>query len=71
MELHERRKSYERKIAEHREYLRSMEEKAIRHFRQEGDGPLAEVTEEIKAEYHRHIATYAALIAEIDAILGV
>lgn len=71
MDMHERRKSYERKIAEHEEHLRSMEEKDIRHFRQEGDGPLAEVTEEIKAEYHRHIATYAALIAEIDAILGV
>ncbi|WFU08084.1 hypothetical protein QA646_12255 [Rhizobium sp. CB3090] len=71
MDLHERRKSYEQKIAEHQEQLQSMEEKDIRHFRQEGNGPLAEVTEEIKAEYRRHIETYAALIAQIDAMLGV
>ncbi len=71
MDLAHLRKSYERKIAEHEEHLRTLQENDVRHFRQEGDGPLAEVTEEIKAEYQRHIQTYAALIAEIDAILGV
>lgn len=71
MDLGEIRKSYERKIEEHEEQLRLMEDKDVRHFRQEGEGPLAEITEEIKAEYHRHIETYAALIAQIDAILGV
>lgn len=71
MDLRELRKSHERKIEEHEEKLRSMEDKDTRHFRQEGEGPLAEITEEIKAEYHRHIETYAALIAQIDALLGV
>ncbi len=71
MNLAKLRSSYERKIAEHEEKLQSMREKDVRHFRKEGDGPLADITEEIKAEYHRHIETYAALIAEIDAILGV
>jgi hypothetical protein len=70
MDLHKLRKSYEQKIEEHEEQLRSMQEKDIRHFRREGEGPLAEITEEIKAEYHRHIETYTALIAQIDAILG-
>ena len=71
MDLREVRKSYEQRIAEHEKQLRSIEDEDIRHFRQEGEGPLAEITEEIKAEYHRHIETYAALIAQIDAILGV
>ena len=71
MDLGEIRKSYERKIEEHEEQLRLMEDKDVRHFRQEGEGPLAEITEEVEAEYHRHIETYAALIAQIDAILGV
>ena len=71
MDLHELRRSYERQIEEHEKRIQSMRDKDIRHFRQEGEGPLAEITEEIKAEYHRHIETYAALIAEIDAILGV
>ena len=71
MDLRELRKSYERKIEEHQEQLRLMEDKDVRHFRQEGEGPLAEFTEEVEAEYHRHIETYAALIAQIDAILGV
>ncbi|MGM4980912.1 hypothetical protein [Rhizobium sp. 11_C7_N12_5] len=73
MDLRELRKIYERKIEEHEEKLRSIEDKDTRHFRQEGEGegPLAEINEEIKAEYHRHIETYAALIAQIDALLGV
>jgi hypothetical protein len=71
MSLPEIREKYREKIEEHREQIRQMEEKDARHFRKEGNGPLSDITDEIKAEYHRHIETYAALIAEIDAILGV
>ncbi|MDK4738104.1 hypothetical protein ACXHXG_12230 [Rhizobium sp. LEGMi198b] len=70
MDLTKLRNNYERKIEEHEEQLRSLEDKDIRHFRQEGDGPLKEITDEIRAEYQRHIETYATLIAEINAILG-
>lgn len=71
MSLVDIREKYREKIEEHREKIRQMEESDARHYRQEGGGPLSDVTAEIKAEYHRHIETYAALIAEIDAILGV
>jgi hypothetical protein len=71
MSLHDIRESYREKIKEHRQQIKHMEENDTRHFRQDGDGPLSDITHEIKAEYHRHIQTYAALIAEIDAILGV
>jgi hypothetical protein len=71
MDLAGLRESYEQKLREHEETVRELDENGVRHFRQEGDGPLADVSEKIKAEYHRHIETYAALIAEIDAILGV
>ncbi|QFY61502.1 hypothetical protein FZ934_14475 [Rhizobium grahamii] len=70
MGLADIREQYRTRVAEHEEKIRLMDEKDARHFRQEGGGPLTDITEEIKAEYHRHIATYAALIAEIDAILG-
>jgi hypothetical protein len=71
MDLAKLRESYEQKLRDHEETVRALDDKGVRHFRQEGDGPLADVSEAIKAEYHRHIETYAALIAEIDAILGV
>lgn len=71
MELAELREGYEQRLRVHEETVRQMDERGVRHFRQEGNGPLADVSEQIKAEYHRHIETYAALIAEIDAILGV
>jgi hypothetical protein len=70
MDLAKLREGYEQKLREHEETLRALDDKGVRHFRQEGDGPLADISEEIKAEYHRHIASYAALIAEINAILG-
>ncbi|PZM13940.1 hypothetical protein [Rhizobium tubonense] len=70
MDLAKLRESYEQKLREHEETLLALDDKGVRHFRQEGDGPLADISEEIKAEYHRHIASYAALIAEINAILG-
>jgi hypothetical protein len=71
MDLANLRESYEQKLREHQETLQELDDKGVRHFRQEGDGPLSDVSDSIKAEYHRHIETYAALIAEIDAILGV
>lgn len=71
MDLAKLRESYEQRLREHEETVRMMDERGVRHFRQEGDGPLADVSNQIKAEYHRHIETYSALIAEIDAILGV
>jgi hypothetical protein len=70
MSLADIREKYREKLEEHREKIRTMEETDARHFRQEGSGPLSDITAEIKAEYHRHIETYATLIAEIDAILG-
>ena len=71
MDLAKLREDYRQRIKEHEEHLQTMDDKDARHFRQEGDGPLMDITDQIKAEYHRHIETYAALIAEIDAILGV
>lgn len=71
MDLVKLKEGYEQKLREHEETVRELNENGVRHFRQEGDGPLADVSEAIKAEYHRHIEAYAALIAEIDAILGV
>ena len=71
MDLSHLRETYAQKLREHEATVRNLDDKDVRHFRQEGDGPLADVSEAIKAEYHRHIETYAALIAEIDAILGV
>lgn len=71
MDLASLRENYEQKLREHEETVKALDEKGVRHFRQEGDGPLADVSEKIKAEYYKHIETYAALIAEIDAILGV
>lgn len=71
MDLVKLREHCERQMREHEEHLQRLQENDIRHFQQEGGGPLAEVTKEIQDEYHRHIETYAALIAEIDAILGV
>ena len=71
MDLAKLRKHCERQKQKHEEHLLRLQENDIRHFQQEGDGPLEEVTKEIEDEYHRHIETYAALIAEIDAILGV
>jgi hypothetical protein len=71
MDLAKLREGYEQRLREHEETVRALDERGVRHFRQEGEGPLADVSAEIKAEYHRHIETYAALIAEIDAILGV
>ncbi|KQV68091.1 hypothetical protein [Rhizobium sp. Root1220] len=65
------REDYEQRINEYEEHLRSMTENGTRHFRSEGNGPLADITSQITNEYRRHIETYAALIAEIDAILGV
>ena len=71
MDLEKLRESHTEKIEELKENLRSIDEKDVRHFRQEGDGPLADITEKIKAEYYSHIDTYSALIAQIDAMLGV
>lgn len=71
MNLDELRKSYQSRIEEHEEQLQAIHGKDVRHFRREGEGPLTEITEEIKAEYRRHIETYTALIAQIDAMLGV
>ena len=71
MGLSKFREGYEQKLKELEERIRSMEDKDVRHFRQEGNGPLADISEEIRAEYYRHIETYAAMIAEIDAMLGV
>lgn len=70
MNLVKLREHCERKIEEHEAHLQKLQDKDIRHFQQEGDGPLADVSKLIEDEYHRHIETYAALIAEIDAILG-
>jgi phosphoenolpyruvate carboxylase len=64
------RSEYEQKIKEHEDHLKAMDEKDIQHFQKEGNGPLSNVTERIKAEYRRNIETYTALIAQIDAILG-
>ncbi len=71
MDLAKLRESHKKKLAEYEQRLKHIDDSDTRHFRQEGDGPLSDITEEIKAEYHRHIQTYAAIIAEIDAILGV
>jgi hypothetical protein len=71
MNLAKLRDDHQRKLKEYEQHLQHMEENQTKHFRQEGSGPLADITEEIKAEYRRHIETYAAIIAEIDAILGV
>ncbi|TCL75484.1 hypothetical protein [Rhizobium sp. BK251] len=71
MDLQDLRSDYQLKIMEYEDQLRTMEENGVQHFRQEGDGPLANITEHIVAEYRRHIETYAALIAQIDAMLGV
>lgn len=71
MDLAKLRESYEQRLREHEDTVKQLDDNGVRHFRQEGDGPLSDVSETIKAEYHRHIETYAALIAEIDAILGV
>ncbi|KAA0688155.1 hypothetical protein DTW90_32645 [Neorhizobium sp. P12A] len=71
MDLAKLRDNHQQKLNEYEHQLQHMEENETKHFRQEGGGPLADITEEIKAEYRRHIQTYAAIIAEIDAILGV
>jgi iron-sulfur cluster repair protein YtfE (RIC family) len=70
MDLAKLRSESEQKIKEYESRLQTMEEKDVQHFRQEGNGPLANITDHIVAEYRRHIETYAALIAQIDAILG-
>lgn len=70
MPLADMREVYKLKEQKQRDQLRFLHESNSRHFRQEGDGPLQDITNEIKAEYERHIETYATLIAEIDAILG-
>jgi hypothetical protein len=70
MDLKGLRSEYEQKIKEHEDHLKTMEEKEVQHFQKEGNGPLANITERIRAEYRRNIETYTALIAQIDAILG-
>jgi hypothetical protein len=70
MDLAKLRESYEQRLREHEETVQALDDNGVRHFRQEGEGPLADVSAEIKAEYYRHIETYSALIAEINAIIG-
>lgn len=70
MPLTDMREVYKQKEQEQRDQLRFLHESNSRHFRQEGDGPLQDITNEIKSEYERRIETYAALIAEIDSLLG-
>lgn len=70
MDLERLRSEYEQKIKEYEDHLQTMDEKDVQHFRQEANGPLANITERIKEEYHRNIETYTALIAQIDAMLG-
>ncbi len=70
MSLEKLREDYTQRIKEYETNLKETSEKDIRHFRSEGKGPLADITDQIKNEYRRHIETYTALIAQIDAILG-
>ncbi|MEZ2131339.1 MULTISPECIES: hypothetical protein [unclassified Sinorhizobium] len=70
MDLKGLRSEYEEKIKEYEGHLQTMDEKDVQHFRQEGNGPLANITGRIKQEYRRNIETYTALIAQIDAMLG-
>ncbi|CCM74735.1 hypothetical protein [Rhizobium mesoamericanum] len=70
MTLKKIREEYVQRVKEYEDNLKSMTENEVKHFRSEGDGPLSDITEQIRNEYHRHIETYAALIAQIDAILG-
>ena len=71
MSLEKLREDYAEKVKEYEGNLKPMTENDVKHFRAEGSGPLADITEQIRNEYYRHIESYAALIAEIDAILGV
>ncbi|MBW9115838.1 hypothetical protein JNB88_19580 [Rhizobium cauense] len=70
MSLEKLREDYTQRIKEYEDSLQSMSENEVKHFRSEGGGPLSDITEQIRNEYHRHIETYATLIAQIDAILG-
>ncbi|MDI7862070.1 hypothetical protein MRS76_08885 [Rhizobiaceae bacterium n13] len=70
MDLIKLREHCERKMKEHEGHLQELQERDIRHFQQEGDGPLSDVTKKIRDEYHRHIDSYAAIIAQIDGLLG-
>ncbi|MDM9621088.1 hypothetical protein A6U87_14790 [Rhizobium sp. AC44/96] len=71
MDLPKLREDYQQKIKEHEEHIQTLRENKAQHFVQEGNGPLKNITKQIEDEYHRHIEGYAALIAQIDAILGV
>jgi len=71
MSLEKLREDYVQRVKEYEDNLKSMAENDVKHFRAEGAGPLSDITELIRNEYYRHIETYGALIAEIDAILGV
>ena len=71
MDLPKLRDSHKEKPPEYEQRLKHLNESDTRHFRKEGNGPLSDITEEIKAEYHRHIHTCTAIIAETDAIFGV
>jgi len=70
MSLEKLREDYTQRIKEYEDSLQSMSENEVKHFRSEGGGQLSDITEQIRNEYHRHIETYATLIAQIDAILG-
>ncbi len=70
MDLNELRSHAKSKVDEYHGHLKSIDEDGIQHYSKQGEGPLTEITDAIKQEYRNHIETYAALIAEIDALLG-
>jgi phosphoenolpyruvate carboxylase len=65
------RKIAETKVAELEKRLDAIEQNAVQHFEQLGGQQLIEVTDRVKREYRDHIASYAAIIAQIDGLLGV
>jgi hypothetical protein len=70
MKLEEIRAEAEDRLEAYHGRLSDLDGNNIQHFRQERDGPLINVTHAIRDEYRNHIETYAALIAQIDAMLG-
>ena len=55
MDMAKLRDVHQRKLKEYEQHLQQIEKNETKHFRQEGNGPLTDITEEIKAEYHGHI----------------
>jgi hypothetical protein len=70
MKLEEIRAEAQERLDAYHRRLSEMDDSNIQHFQQEHAGPLTNVTHAIRDEYRRHIETYTAFIAQIDAILG-